>query len=405
MKFSHLADCHIGSWRDPKLSHLSTDAFLEAVDESVKRNVDFILISGDLFNTALPGIDKLKLVVSKLKELLDRDIAVYIIPGSHDFSATGKTMLDVLEEAGLLKNVVKGEVVDGKLRLQFTIDEKTGTKITGMLGKRGMLETEYYQDLDREYLESEDGIKIFMFHTALSELKSKELEKMDSMASSFLPRGFDYYAAGHVHEVIEKDVEGVGKVVFPGPLFPNSFREVEKLSHGGFYVWEDGKTEYVPIKFFDTLSVKFDCTGMSPEEVSSKIVEDLIDVENKIVTIRLFGKIATGKVSDINLGKVMRDCYEKGAFFVMKNSSSVMSPEFEEVKVKEESSKEMEEKIIDEHTGKENAFLPKESEKELIAQLMSAFSLDVGEGEKKADYEQRVKEETDKIIEKLFIED
>lgn len=405
MRFSHLADCHIGSWRDPKLSHLSTDAFLFAIDESVKKKVDFVLISGDLFNTALPGIDKLKLVVSKLKELQDRGIPVYIIPGSHDFSATGKTMLDVLEEAGLLKNVVKGEVVDGKLRLNFTVDEKTGTKITGMLGKKGMLEKEYYQDLDREYLENEEGMKIFMFHTALSELKSKELEKMDSMASSFLPRGFDYYAAGHVHEVIEKDVEGIGKVVFPGPLFPNSFREIEKLKHGGFYLWEDGNTEYVPIKFFDTLSVRFDCTGFSPEEISSKVLDELKDVKDKIVTIRLFGKIATGKISDINLGSVIRDSYERGAFFVMKNSSAVVSPEFEEVKIKEDSAQDMENKIIDEHIGKENSFLPKESEKELIDQLMTVFSLDIGDGEKKADYELRVKEETDKILEKQFIED
>ena len=73
MKFSHIADCHIGGWRDPKLKELNTQAFFEAVDTSIKKKVDFILIAGDLFNTALPGIDKLKDVVRKFKELKEVD--------------------------------------------------------------------------------------------------------------------------------------------------------------------------------------------------------------------------------------------------------------------------------------------------------------------------------------------
>ena len=32
MRFSHLADCHIGSWRDEKLNNLSTEAFTMALD-------------------------------------------------------------------------------------------------------------------------------------------------------------------------------------------------------------------------------------------------------------------------------------------------------------------------------------------------------------------------------------
>ncbi|MCK4522256.1 MAG: metallophosphoesterase, partial [Nanoarchaeota archaeon] len=99
MKFAHLADCHIGSWRDPKLRDVNTKAFIKAVDICIEKNVDFILISGDLFNTSLPAIDNLKQAVIKLKELKDKNISVYIIAGSHDFSPSGKTILDVLEHA------------------------------------------------------------------------------------------------------------------------------------------------------------------------------------------------------------------------------------------------------------------------------------------------------------------
>ena len=44
MKFAHLADCHIGSWRDPKLRDLSSTAFSKAVDSCIQKQVDFVLI-------------------------------------------------------------------------------------------------------------------------------------------------------------------------------------------------------------------------------------------------------------------------------------------------------------------------------------------------------------------------
>ena len=204
MKFAHLADCHIGSWRDPKLNNISTEAFKKAIDLSIEKNIDFVLIAGDLFNTSVPGIDKLKEVTKKLKELKDKDIPCYIIAGSHDFSPSGKTMLDVLEHAGLCTNVAKGELVDDKLKLNFTIDKKTGAKITGLLGKRGGLEKTYYEGLLKDDLEKETGFKIFILHSLLTELKPKDLEKADSQPLSLLPKNFDYYAGGHPHFVFNK---------------------------------------------------------------------------------------------------------------------------------------------------------------------------------------------------------
>src|SRR3989338_10370238 len=135
MRYAHFSDVHIGSWRDPKMRDLSTLAFQQAVDFCIHKEVQFILLAGDLFNTSMPTIDHLKAVVIKLKELKTKNIPVYAIAGSHDFSPSGKTMLDVLEKAGLLHNVVKGSVENEKLKLSFTVDPSTGVKITGMIGK------------------------------------------------------------------------------------------------------------------------------------------------------------------------------------------------------------------------------------------------------------------------------
>ena len=72
MRFAHLADCHIGSWRDPKLRDAAVKAFEKASDICIEKKVDFILIAGDLFNTSLPAIDHLKIAVAKLKLLKPR---------------------------------------------------------------------------------------------------------------------------------------------------------------------------------------------------------------------------------------------------------------------------------------------------------------------------------------------
>jgi len=219
MKFAHLADCHIGGWREPELKNLNLEAFQKAIDACIEENVGFILIAGDLFATALPSIDTMKEVASQLEKLRNQDISVYVIPGSHDFSPTGKTMLDVLEKAGLCENVFKFE--DGKLK--FTID-KTNTKITGLLGRKGALEKTDYTALNKEELEKEPGFKIFMFHTAIEELKPKELEKIEAQSLSLLPKNFNYYAGGHLHYKQSIKKEGYGLITYPGPLFPDNFK-------------------------------------------------------------------------------------------------------------------------------------------------------------------------------------
>ena len=60
MKFAHMADLHIGSWREPKLRDLSAKAFVLGLEKCVSLGVDFVLFAGDLFNTSLPAMDALR---------------------------------------------------------------------------------------------------------------------------------------------------------------------------------------------------------------------------------------------------------------------------------------------------------------------------------------------------------
>lgn len=404
MKYAHLADCHIGAWRDSKLRDANTLAFIKTVDSCIDKDVDFILISGDLFNTPLPALDNLKVVVNKLKKLKDNNIPVYVTAGSHDFSPSGKTMLDVLEEAGLMKNVVKGEVVDNKLRLKFTIDKKTGAKITGMLGKKGSLEKSYYESLYKEDLEKEEGYKIFMFHSALTEFKTEDLKDIESQPLSLLPKNFSYYAGGHVHYVFEKEEVGYGLITFPGPVFPNNFSELEKLERGGFYILnvenDYTKAEWQPIQVYNVEKIKVDCNNMTPEQVENELMTRIKGREynNTIVLIRLYGILSSGKVSDINFKDIYEELNDKSAYFVMRNVSKLKSKEFEEIKVDVKSVEDVEEKIIKEHLGQIKVNNMKEPELKLTTYLMRTLSQEKSDLTK-FDFENKLKEEINKILE------
>lgn len=399
MRFIHIADCHLGIWREPKLRDINNKAFKSAIDFCISKEANFILISGDLFNTALPAIESIKLAVEQLKKLKDRKIPVYAIAGSHDFSPSGKTMLDVLESAGLLINVSRGENIDGKLKLKFTEDPKTGIKITGLLGKKGGLEKSYYYDLFRENLENEKGYKIFLFHTAITELKSKELTAMDSMPLSLLPKGFSYYAGGHVHIIDKKEFEGYKNVVYPGPLWPNSFSELEKLGKGGFVFVDNGKIEQMALEPNTVISVKINVDGKNSSEAEQEIIDGFKeqDIENSVITLRLEGCLRKGKITDINFKKIFEELYYKGAYFVMKNTTGLKTKEFEEVKIKESSAEEIEANLINEHSGQLKIF-ETEKEKELTKELLRLLSAEKNEGEKTSDFEKRIKDAVDSVI-------
>ncbi len=397
-RFAHLADIHIGGWRDPKMKDLSTQAFIAAVDHIIKEKLDFVLLSGDIFNTALPAIDKVKEVTKELREVKEAGIPVYFIAGSHDFSPSGKTMLDVLEHAGLCRNVVRGEVVDDHLRLSFTIDPKTGAKITGMLGKKGMLDRVYYEHMVREHLEAENGYKIFMFHTALSEFKPKELELMEAHPLSLLPKNFNYYAGGHVHYIFSKEEPDFGLITYPGPLFPNNFAELEKLGHGGFYIVTAGEKtviEYVPVKLHPVVSIVIDAEYRTSLHVREEILRKIkqFDMKNALVTLRIEGTLADKNIIDFE--KIFSFCSQQGAYFVMKNTSKLRTKEFEEIKI--DASDAAEEQIIMEHLGK-HQFFSKEEEKQLVFSLLHALSVEKNDGERVLDFEERLLKDAKAVL-------
>ena len=407
MKYAHLADLHLGSWRDQKMRDLSTNSFLKAIDLCVNDKVDFILFAGDLFNTSLPPLDILKIVTKKLKELQEKNIPLYVIAGSHDFSPSGKTMIDVLENAGLLINVCKGSINEEsrELHLNFTIDPKTQTKITGILGRKGQLDKGYYQSLHRTNLEKESGYKIFLFHTTIAELLPNDMAMIDSQPVTFLPQHFNYYAGGHIHHPNLISLPGYLAVAYPGALFPNNFQEFEKYGKGGFYIIDyDRQTNkqeerWIPLDIIRHEGLNLSCNHKSPEVITYELLNHFStkNLHDTVVTIRLKGTLSSGRVSDINFKQIIEQLYFQGAYFVMKNTAKLQSEEFEEIQLSTTDPQIIEDNIIKEHLQQIKIF-DYDTELNLTKNLLNSLNTIKKEGETITDFQRRIEEEIEKII-------
>jgi DNA repair exonuclease SbcCD nuclease subunit len=395
MKFIHIADAHIGSWRDAKLKDLSILAFRESINFAIQKKADFFIISGDLFNTALPAIDHVKDAVRELKRLKNENINVYFIAGSHDYSPSGKTMLDVIEEAGLGINVMKGKIEEGKINLKYTIDKKTNAKLVGINGLRGMLDKHSYEEMNKEELEQERGFKIFLFHTSINEIKPHHLEQMTSYSANLMPKGFDYYAGGHIHITEHKTLDGYKNLIYPGPLFPANFSELEKLKHGSFYYYEDGEITKQIVKVKDVICEEIQSNNSAPEEIINEIEKRFAfqDVKNKIILIRITGKLKTGNPKDVDLTNIIKKLQEKGAYYIMKSTTKLQG---QDITNEREHKENTEEEIIKEYSNQvPNNF---KDEIKTTKELIETFAQEKNEAEKQTDYEERIKKDAEIII-------
>jgi len=285
------------------MEKLEIETFSRAMDICIERKVDFILICGDLFHVGIPDLTVVKEAITKMREVRQQGIPIYAIYGSHDYTPTGTSIIDIIESAGLLTNVVKGRVEDGKLKLDFVQDERTRAKLVGISARKLGLERKYYEILDREILEREEGFKIFAFHSGLDEFKPDYLSQMETVPISFFPRGFDYYAGGHIHDRSENNLPGYEKVVFPGPLFTGYARDLERTAKGekrGFYIvgFDDkiASVEFVEIKLVNGVYFGYDVTGQNSIQARKDLKDKIsqLDVKGKMVVLKIRGELSGG---------------------------------------------------------------------------------------------------------------
>lgn len=409
MKFAHITDCHIGAWRNPKLRDLNLKAFENAILNCIDAGVDFIVISGDFFDSNIPHLAPVKKAVELINLAKSHGIQTYMIYGSHDFAMTNVSMIDILHSTDLFIKPTGYEKNGDVIKLQFFTDARTGAKITGISGRKMGLDTEVYENLDRTGVKSEVGFKILLLHKGISEFTGDKALTKDCIPLQYLPGGFDYYGGGHIHKRMEQTI-GESRVVYPGPLFGTTYEDLELTARGerrGFYIITFDKKlsgcQFIEIKVAEILLRELQVDGLSSFELEQKLAETTssLDVVNKIILIKVSGTL-NGKRSEIDFGKVSADLQARGALVPILNANNLRTPgDTSRLEVQGRSKAEIESSIFKKFVGtfKIDTTVPKMitekisllcKDEEMALKLLETFKTEKIENETAAIYDDRI---------------
>jgi DNA repair exonuclease SbcCD nuclease subunit len=222
--FMHLADTHLGYEQYGVRERFNdfSRAFWDIMDDAVRREVDFVVIAGDLFNKR--AIDALTLIhaIEGLKKLKEKGIPVVAIEGNHDRSyyREGVSWLQFLchqEYLMLLAPTMRDgapvlshwnrqnmlgshvDLLDGRVRVY-------GLPWQGAATTRSMEGLTHALEAAREEEEAA-GIeyRVLMMHTGVDSVVPR-IQGLPTMAQFQPLRSYvDYLALGHVHKPYEFD--------------------------------------------------------------------------------------------------------------------------------------------------------------------------------------------------------
>ena len=405
MKFAHLSDVHLGFQKHESLQKIERQVFEKILDQCISLKVDFILIPGDLFHVNIPEMRVQKFAFAKFRQVHDAGIPIYVVYGSHDFSPVSNSVIDLLTEIGYITKVVQPTSHDdGQISLKCLVDPKTGVKLTGLTGLKVGKDREWYEKLDRDSLETESGFKIFLFHGGISDMKTDSGMDGDQMPLSLLPKGFSYYAGGHMHKFNHQSFEGYSNVVYPGTPFAGYHADLEDNANGqkrGFVLVEF-EDEVKSVDFIEIENTKYevievDANNRKVESVNQELSEKTAEVnaENKVVIIKIQGELMSGKTADVDISIIRDNLNDKNALVVNISKNQLTSKEYSITEAKGSNKEEIETNIFSENIGQlpfKEKNLTGDLGVALAKKLLSELGQPALENEKKSDYSLRIKQ-------------
>jgi DNA repair exonuclease SbcCD nuclease subunit len=205
MKFAHLADTHLG-YRQYGLFEREKDfyeVFDKVIDKIIEEKVDFVIHSGDLFETARPSPMALLTFQKGLLKLKGAGIPMYAIAGNHDVV--------------MRKGSIPPQVIFKKMGLKV-ISTINPTYMHGDIFIAGL---PYYPASHSKALKNKlaelsqkathHDKSILVLHQGIDQYFKLNYE----LEIGEIPDNFNYYAMGHIHKYIN-DSYGNGRLVYPG---------------------------------------------------------------------------------------------------------------------------------------------------------------------------------------------
>jgi len=342
MKIAILSDFHLGFSITSETQEDSFEAAKEAMKKAIEKNVDLIIIAGDIFDSRNPKArvwysvlkifslplkvknSGIKLIASSkpldkiVYERTLNHLPVVAIHGNHDRNPKGEVnIVKALENAGLLIH----------LHTDWIEFEKNGMKIR-IYGMSHVPERFAYDMLKEWSPKPESGrINVLVLHQNIDPYVYSPLEK-PTLRLSNLPKGFDVIINGHIHEF---QVDRINNTLFlvPGSTIITQFKSTEAEKKKGFVILEISDTikyEFVELKNsrkFYYLEIKN--PKNLEEEIERKLNQIPTTSKKPIVKIKIIGE-----ESEYNESAVRRIEKKYKDKFVLLFSKELYSKELEE---------------------------------------------------------------------------
>ena len=229
IRFIHCADIHLGSpftglqQKNSSIAFQAIEstkrAFLTLIETAIRFHVDFVLISGDIFDSSHQHIQEKNFLKEQFQRLAQEGIYTYLIHGNHDYGMFNEEWNNDFvkvfkkEVSTEILTTLSGESVaisgfsydtrwiNESMALQFPMRNSFADYHIGM-----------YHGQTRTTVDSS---------AVYAPFKISDLEQLH----------YDYWALGHIHRAM--DLNPNGRIAYSGTIQGRSFKE---LGEKGFYV-------------------------------------------------------------------------------------------------------------------------------------------------------------------------
>lgn len=307
--FLHLSDVHLGkrntiSNKDGRFEDFFR-AFNNGIEFAIDKHTDFILISGDLFDSRQPSPVTVERCEQILNKAVQNNIDIFCVEGNHDLRKTTEKMswIDYLQEKGVLIHLNTDYDDDNKLQvITYDKDSRKGTifrhpsgiNIVGL----GWLGLNAEDKIAKIFEELEGSNNIIMLHAMLESFDTTDFGVIRKhIFESYLDK-FLYVALGHGH--VQKSY--LNKLYNAGSPEYVELRDFRNPKRGYYYVevyqGDNGdftvKPEHIVSKKRNYLPIKVDVTGFDDGSFLQCVTELILDswskeIEEPLVDITFYG--------------------------------------------------------------------------------------------------------------------
>jgi DNA repair exonuclease SbcCD nuclease subunit len=244
MRFVHCSDLHLGASRfgNERLRGDLTGAFMRMVEDVIERDVDAVIICGDVFDRFGADLLTLHEAEGALVKLKDSGIETIAIEGDHDiFFGRDASWLRFLARRGLVKLLEAwgGESIDirewSEERGTGAFVDVEGARFFG-IGHRVEAGLKSLRLLGKA-IEPAD-LTVAMMHAGIGPRNSSDPGSITAPDSELLREKVDYLALGHVHRRFSID----GWIYNPGGL--ENWRPEECISGKGYFLVDVRGADY-----------------------------------------------------------------------------------------------------------------------------------------------------------------